>query len=62
MSSSAEQVERPRAVLVRTSDDVLTVDLEDGRTIAVPLCWFPPLAGHRRGHQCRVVAARIAIR
>jgi hypothetical protein len=43
MSSSAEPVERPRAVLVRTSDDVLTVDLEDGRTIAVPLCWYPRL-------------------
>lgn len=43
MSSSAEQVERPRAVLVRTSDDVLTVDLEDGRSIAVPLCWYPRL-------------------
>jgi hypothetical protein len=43
MSSSAEPVERPRAVFVRTSDDVLTVDLEDGRTIAVPLCWYPRL-------------------
>ncbi len=28
---------------VRTSDDTLTVDLMDGRTIAVPLAWYPRL-------------------
>lgn len=26
------------------SDDTLTVDLEDGRTIAVPIGWYPRLA------------------
>lgn len=34
----------PRAVHVSVSDDTLTVDLEDGRTIAVPIGWFPRLA------------------
>jgi hypothetical protein len=34
----------PRAVRVSVSDDTLTVDLEDGRTIAVPIGWFPRLA------------------
>lgn len=29
---------------VSVSDDALTVDLADGRTIAVPLAWFPRLA------------------
>jgi len=29
---------------VRLSDDVLTVDLMDGRTISVPLEWYPKLA------------------
>ncbi len=43
MSSSAEQVERPRAVRVSVSNDELTVELDDGRTIAVPLSWYPRL-------------------
>ena len=29
---------------VRFSDDTLTVDLMDGRTISVPLEWYPRLA------------------
>ncbi len=28
---------------VRVSDDALTVDLLDGRTISVPLAWYPRL-------------------
>lgn len=31
------------AQAVRVSDDTLTVDLADGRTIAVPLEWYPRL-------------------
>jgi hypothetical protein len=34
----------PRAVHVTVTDDTLSVDLEDGRTIAVPIGWFPRLA------------------
>ena len=34
----------PRAVHVTVTDDTLTVDLDDGRTIAVPIGWFPRLA------------------
>ena len=30
---------------VRFSEDSLTVDLMDGRTISVPLEWYPRLAG-----------------
>jgi hypothetical protein len=33
-----------KAVRVSVSDDTLTVDLEDGRTIAVPIVWYPRLA------------------
>jgi hypothetical protein len=29
---------------VHTTDDTLTVDLADGRSISVPLVWFPRLA------------------
>lgn len=28
---------------VRVTDDVLTVDLMDGRSISVPIAWFPRL-------------------
>ena len=37
-------VERPaRAQNLTVTDDTLSVDLTDGRTIAVPLAWFPRL-------------------
>lgn len=29
---------------VRVTDDTLTVDLDDGRTISVPIGWYPRLA------------------
>ena len=34
----------PKAVHVTVTDDTLSVDLADGRTIAVPIGWFPRLA------------------
>jgi hypothetical protein len=34
-----------RVTDVRFEDDRLIVDLADGRTIAVPLAWYPRLAG-----------------
>ena len=33
-----------RVVNVTVTDDTLTVDLEDGRTISVPIGWYPRLA------------------
>jgi hypothetical protein len=35
---------RPRGVDVLVTDDTLMVDLEDGRTICVPIGWYPRLA------------------
>ena len=32
-----------RAVDVKVTDDELTVQLEDGRTLTVPLVWYPRL-------------------
>lgn len=50
MSSSAadrpELRELPRAPLAtaaRVTDDALVVDLDDGRTLSVPLAWYPRL-------------------
>lgn len=49
--SSVEQLELiekklngARASAVRVTDDSLIVDLIDGRTLAVPIGWFPRLA------------------
>ena len=43
MSILAVEIEIPYAVDVQASDDTLTVDLSDGRTISVPLGWYPRL-------------------
>jgi hypothetical protein len=43
MNISAIELEIPRAENVKVTEDTLTVDLSDGRTISVPLGWFPRL-------------------
>jgi hypothetical protein len=44
MSTSGAELREAVAQRVSASDEALTVDLADGRTIAVPLAWFPRLA------------------
>jgi hypothetical protein len=43
MNSSGVNIEEARARQARVSDDALIVDLVDGRTIIVPLAWYPRL-------------------
>lgn len=43
-SSGPETITLPRALKVTITDDTLSVDLEDGRTISVPIGWYPRLA------------------
>src|SRR3972149_47330 len=43
MNISAIETETPKAEDVKVTDDTLSVDLSDGRTISVPLEWFPRL-------------------
>ncbi len=43
MSSSVIEIEEARAQQVTISEDSLAVDLVDGRTIIVPLVWYPRL-------------------
>lgn len=43
MNTSAVELE-PRAHSARCTDDELVVQLADGRTLSVPLIWFPRLA------------------
>ena len=42
--SAIKTVTVSRVSSVSVSDDTLSVDLEDGRTIAVPIGWYPRLA------------------
>jgi hypothetical protein len=43
MTILANEIEVPAAVDVLISDDTLSVELADGRTLSVPLAWFPRL-------------------
>ena len=44
MSTSGIELREAVAQGVTASDEALIVDLADGRTITVPLAWFPRLA------------------
>ena len=42
--SAVETLALPRIIRVAVTDDTVSVDLEDGRSIAVPMGWYPRLA------------------
>ena len=44
MNSLTTETRVPTATGARVTDDVLSVDLSDGRAISVPLAWFPRLS------------------
>jgi hypothetical protein len=44
MPTSTVEIEVPNAKNVTVTEDTLSVDLSDGRTISVPLAWFPRLS------------------
>ena len=44
MTTSAVKLDFANAVDVSVTDDTLTVELSDGRTISVPIEWYPRLA------------------
>ena len=43
MTTSAIEMNFPNAIDVFITDDTLSVELSDGRTLSVPLAWFPRL-------------------
>jgi hypothetical protein len=43
MSISGIEINIPAAMRVAVTDDALTADLSDGRSISVPIVWFPRL-------------------
>jgi hypothetical protein len=48
MSTLTKPETLPEPIAVQVTEDTLSVDLADGRTIAVPIAWFPRL---RNGSQ-----------
>jgi Protein of unknown function (DUF2442) len=45
ITNTSERRPGERVRDVRSTEDVLIVDLLDGRTISVPLVWYPRLLG-----------------
>ena len=43
MTTSAVEMTAPAAIAIAITEDTLTADLMDGRTISVPLDWYPRL-------------------
>jgi hypothetical protein len=44
MSTSTTELRLADAIDVRVTDEALTVDLSDGRSVSIPTAWFPRLA------------------
>jgi|JFJP01.1.fsa_nt_gi hypothetical protein len=57
MNILAVEIEIPNAMDVHTTEDTLTVDLSDGRTLSVPLGWYPRLetAGSKERANWRLI-------
>ena len=43
MNTLVNELQAVKAQEIRVTEDSLTVDLDDGRTISVPLAWYPRL-------------------
>lgn len=53
MPTSTSELSSVRAVGVNVTEDELSVDLEDGRTLLVPLAWYPRLLHGARQERTR---------
>jgi hypothetical protein len=60
-SLAAELDTTVRAMSVRVSDDTITVELEDGRTIVVPTVWYPRLLHANRTERARYEIDEVGI-
>jgi hypothetical protein len=52
LTVSKVEMEMPLAVDVRVTDDTLSVDLRDGRTLSTPLAWYPRLVYGSERERC----------
>ena len=51
MHTSTIEIEVPAAESITVTEDTLSVDLSDGRTISVPLAWYPRLTYASKSEQ-----------
>jgi hypothetical protein len=51
MHTSTIEIEVPAAENLLVTEDTLSVDLSDGRTISVPLAWYPRLTYASKSEQ-----------
>ena len=51
MNSSTVEAQLPTAVTAHITDDMVSVDLSDGRSISVPLVWYPRLSHATAGER-----------
>lgn len=63
MTTFTAEQQTARAQQVTVTDDAITVDLTDGRTISVPLIWYPRLlhATPEERNNWRLVGDRVGI-
>lgn len=62
MVSSVYDLDAPQATSVRVDDETITVDLEDGRTIAVPTEWYPRLLHATRAERAEYEIDDVGVR
>jgi hypothetical protein len=72
MTISIVEMNIPNAERVTVTDDILTVELSDGRALSAPLAWLPRLvrgtaaertkAWGRSGHSDHATGSRFAVR
>jgi hypothetical protein len=53
MASSSPAIESAAARRVRVTESAIIVDLQDGRSVSVPINWYPRLAEGRPGERRR---------
>ena len=63
MTTSTIEIEIPAVLDVAITSDTLTVELEDGRTLSVPLAWYPRLvhASLEERNSWRVIGGGLGI-
>lgn len=44
MSSLKTEIEVANAIAVKITEEAICVDLEDGRSVSIPLSWYPRLS------------------
>ena len=52
MTISVAELRVPAAIAVVTTDDGVTVDLSDGRTLVLPIEWYPRLLNATSEERC----------